>query len=33
MKYVAFPEYKHFGVAGYELKTQDGFLRGLEDLI
>ena len=29
MKYAAFPDYELIGAAGYELKTQNGFLNGL----
>ena len=32
MKYAAFPEYEHSGVAGEGLEVQDGFLSGLGDL-
>jgi len=29
MKYIAFPEYEHFGVAGEGLEGHDGFLKKL----
>ena len=28
MKYTTFPEYESIGIAGCELKTQEGFLSG-----